>query len=327
MVRPVIAVSGPSTPIDRSIANPTTEMNSFSHLDGLPKEVMQMIGRGSLICTILAFTLQSSAASPPTVAPSSPERSSRLDVRLPPDGRILLEPGFPPAVRRTDAAALDGKTIYLLTLPGVMSPSTSGILIKNVLPHQDSVMMPIPLAADGTLAYRDCMALFQQLDPAYLFEIHDRVQGASGAGKKQAAAHDLSTGQPIDPRDFYTLLKDTVGSVEKIKPIPIPLEEQDPSTGPIRIAGSVTKPELIRRVAPLCPADTPKDAQTAIFQVVVRKDGSIGEINNLQWSAEGFAKAARAAVKQWLYKPATLSGKSVDVYLVVPVSRKDCAAH
>jgi len=58
-----------------------------------------------------------------------------------------------------------------------------------------------------------------------------------------------------------------------------------------------------------------------ILQIVVRKDGSVGDITVVRTPGEdlGFEQAAMAAVQRWKYKPAMKDGKPVDVYITVVV--------
>ena len=53
-----------------------------------------------------------------------------------------------------------------------------------------------------------------------------------------------------------------------------------------------------------------------VLQVVVRKDGTVGDIQVLRspGSKYGFDEAAIAVVKEWRFKPGLQNGKPVDVY-------------
>jgi len=90
--------------------------------------------------------------------------------------------------------------------------------------------------------------------------------------------------------------------------------------------GDVINPELIE--ATKIPPQYPEYGRKAkiigkvVLQAVVKKDGSIGDIQVLQspGSIFGFDEAAIAAVKQWKYKPATHTGRQVDVYFTIVVN-------
>lgn len=103
--------------------------------------------------------------------------------------------------------------------------------------------------------------------------------------------------------------------------------EPPPATGPL-MAGvdGVTEPELIpeTKVEPAYPeaARRARLEGRVILQLVVRRDGTVGEVTVLKAPAleVGFSEAARAAVTQWRYRPARQAGRPVDVYLTVVVN-------
>jgi TonB family protein len=89
--------------------------------------------------------------------------------------------------------------------------------------------------------------------------------------------------------------------------------------------GGVSNPEVIpsTRVQPKYPdkARKAKISGQVTLQVVVKKDGSVGDIQILgsPGSKFGFDEAAVAAVKQWRFKPGMQNGKPVDVYFTIVV--------
>ncbi len=101
--------------------------------------------------------------------------------------------------------------------------------------------------------------------------------------------------------------------------------EPPPVTGPlIPGIGGVSEPERTSMVEP----DYPELARRAriegkvILRAIIRKDGSVSDIEVLKEPAAnlGFAAAAKNAVKQWRYRPATQNGRPVDVYFTVVVN-------
>jgi TonB family protein len=99
-----------------------------------------------------------------------------------------------------------------------------------------------------------------------------------------------------------------------------------PGLAPLQAGiGGVTYPELIpeSRVQPRYPeiARKAKVAGRVILQAIVRRDGSVGDIQVLSSPGKrfGFDEAAIAAVRQWRYKPGLQNGKPVDVYWTVVV--------
>lgn len=56
-----------------------------------------------------------------------------------------------------------------------------------------------------------------------------------------------------------------------------------------------------------------------IFLVRIRKDGTVGSVHELWSSNPMFVKAARDAVEQWRYSPATKNGEAFEVPFFVRV--------
>ena len=89
--------------------------------------------------------------------------------------------------------------------------------------------------------------------------------------------------------------------------------------------GGVSNPELIpsSKKTPRYPelARRAKVQGKVILQAVVRKDGTVGDVQVLQspGSKLGFDEAAIEAVRQWRYKPGLQNGKPVDVYFTIIV--------
>jgi protein TonB len=77
--------------------------------------------------------------------------------------------------------------------------------------------------------------------------------------------------------------------------------------GPLLTAGDPAKyPEKAR-------AD--KKEGMVVLEVLVRKDGTVGEVKTLRVSEKdyGFEQAAAAAVRKWTFRPALKSGTPVEV--------------
>lgn len=119
----------------------------------------------------------------------------------------------------------------------------------------------------------------------------------------------------------------------EIEPLPPDVEiligqpEPPPQRGPlIAGVGEVTYPERIPEsyIKPTYPdlARKAKIEGMVILQIVVRRDGTIGDITVLRAPSArlGFEESAIEAVRQWRYKPAMQSGRPVDVYLTVQIS-------
>jgi TonB family protein len=87
--------------------------------------------------------------------------------------------------------------------------------------------------------------------------------------------------------------------------------------------GGVTNPEILHKVPPRFPriAEGKNVLGRVVLQAIVRKDGSVGDLEVLQEAGGdcGFEEAALEAIRQWRYKPATKGGEPVDAYFTIVV--------
>jgi TonB family protein len=94
--------------------------------------------------------------------------------------------------------------------------------------------------------------------------------------------------------------------------------------GPYRPGSGVTPPRLLKEVR----ADYTDEARRAnvsgevVLEIVVRRDGSVGDVRILQRLGSGLDQRAVQAVRQWRFAPATLKGTAVDVIVEVAVEFK-----
>ena len=104
-------------------------------------------------------------------------------------------------------------------------------------------------------------------------------------------------------------LKASVNSEELAQLTSIPT--QLPSAGP-RVSEGVVEPTLIHKVAPSYPmqARTERIYGKVVLSATIGADGSVGEIKVVSGSPV-LAEAAKVAVRQWRYRPATLNGSPI----------------
>jgi TonB family protein len=94
--------------------------------------------------------------------------------------------------------------------------------------------------------------------------------------------------------------------------------------GPYRPGSGVEPPRLLREVK----ADYTEDARQrgiagdVVLEIVVRRDGSVGDVRILQGLAGGLNDRAVQAVRQWRFAPAHRFGAAVDVIVEVSVEFK-----
>jgi periplasmic protein TonB len=94
--------------------------------------------------------------------------------------------------------------------------------------------------------------------------------------------------------------------------------------GPYRPGSGITPPGLLREVKP----DYTEDARRlgvrgdVVMEIVVKRDGRVGDVRVLQGLGHGLDERAIAAVRQWTFSPATRRGTPVDVLVEVAMEFK-----
>ncbi len=118
---------------------------------------------------------------------------------------------------------------------------------------------------------------------------------------------------------------------------PAPAEEQAAAPGrsedkgspppilaaaPMRVEGDVRRPEILHQVNPEYTeqARRARTTGTVIVEAILDEEGCVRAIRPLQELPDGLTEAAMAAVRQWVFLPATLEGRPVKVYYVLTVN-------
>lgn len=91
--------------------------------------------------------------------------------------------------------------------------------------------------------------------------------------------------------------------------------------GPFRPGSGIEPPQLLREVRPIYTDDARRRAieGEVVMEIVVRRDGSVGDVRVLQTLGSGLEQRAIAAVRQWKFSPARRMGSAVDVVVEVAV--------
>ena len=94
--------------------------------------------------------------------------------------------------------------------------------------------------------------------------------------------------------------------------------------GPYRPGSGVTPPQLLKEVR----ANYTEEARRAnvagevVLEIIVRRDGTVGDVKILERLGSGLDQRAVEAVRQWRFAPARLKGVPVDVVVEVAVEFK-----
>lgn len=91
--------------------------------------------------------------------------------------------------------------------------------------------------------------------------------------------------------------------------------------GPFRPGSGIEPPRLIREVKAEYTDEARRRGITGdvILEIVVRRDGSVGDVKVVQARGAGLDQRAVAAVRQWRFSPARRRGEPVDVLVEVAV--------
>ena len=91
--------------------------------------------------------------------------------------------------------------------------------------------------------------------------------------------------------------------------------------GPFRPGSGIEPPRLLREVKAEYTDEARRRGITGdvVLEIVVRRDGSVGDVTVLQGRGAGLDQRAVAAVRQWRFSPARRRGEPVDVLVEVAV--------
>jgi len=107
-------------------------------------------------------------------------------------------------------------------------------------------------------------------------------------------------------------------------PVPQPVEPAPVDRGGVYAAvpAGGTQPEEIDRVVPRYPtlARRANVEGSVVVRGIVRRDGTIDDVQIIKDLPFGLGHAARDAVSQWRFRPATFRGEAIDVYYTVTVN-------
>ena len=119
----------------------------------------------------------------------------------------------------------------------------------------------------------------------------------------------------IEPQPLPPDVEFEIGDLEPPPPSGPQMAGVGGVSNPVPIKDSQTEPDYpeIARVARM--------EGNVVLQAIIRKDGTVGELEVLRTSrpGTGFEEAAIEAVKTWRYEPAMQNNRPVEVYFTVVV--------
>lgn len=133
---------------------------------------------------------------------------------------------------------------------------------------------------------------------------------------ERATAPPTASAPPVPERELEP---------EAVEPPPL-TAENEPRADRIGVYASVppggTQPEETDRVVPQYPpmARRAGVSGAVVVRGIVRRDGTIDEVEVVKDLPYGLGDSARNAVRRWRFRPATYRGEPIDVYYTVTVN-------
>ncbi len=131
------------------------------------------------------------------------------------------------------------------------------------------------------------------------------VPEAASSGEAEVAAAPEPTAEAV-----------AEGETADVAAEPAPEEAPTEPGEPVVIDESMTEPRVLTKVAPEYTemARKARVQGVVIVQAVIREDGQVAGTKILKGLPMGLDQQAVAAIKQWVFEPATREGKPVAVY-------------
>ncbi len=169
----------------------------------------------------------------------------------------------------------------------------------------------------------------------YAIEVGDTVAYAdvdainvTAAGAPQLDVRTSNTSTATETTETTaTTATEQATATEAPPPLPVPAPQPVPARADrsgvyAAVPPGGTQPEEIDRVVPRYPmgARTAGVEGPVVIRGIVRRDGTIDNVEVIKDLPYGLGDAARQAVSQWRFRPATFGGEPIDVYYTVTVN-------
>ncbi|HEX8408537.1 MAG TPA: TonB family protein [Thermoanaerobaculia bacterium] len=135
------------------------------------------------------------------------------------------------------------------------------------------------------------------------------------------APTDTTATEPLPPP-----VGDTAATVAPPIAEPVPIPEPEPVERSTGVYSAVppggTQPEEVDRVMPRYPSTARRRGigGAVVVRGIVRRDGTIDNVEIIKDLPDGLGEEARRAVSRWRFRPATYRGEPIDVYYTVTVN-------
>lgn len=153
----------------------------------------------------------------------------------------------------------------------------------------------------------------------------------SASGSPQLDVQTASVpGTETAGTDTTGTLPPPIADTAVAEPPPLTVPETQPEPEPVERSTGVysavppggTQPEELDRVMPRYPPAARRAGigGAVVVRGIVRRDGTIDNVEIIRDLAHGLGEEARRAVSRWRFRPATYRGEPIDVYYTVTVN-------
>lgn len=163
---------------------------------------------------------------------------------------------------------------------------------------------------DGAIAYADVDAI-----------------DVSSAGTRQLEVRTDTVATATDTAAATTTTQPPVATASEPVPTPAPQPAEVPASADrsgvyAAVPAGGTQPEELDRVIPRYPPMARRSGiqGAVVVRGIVRRDGTIDNVEVIKDLPQGLGDAAAEAVGRWRFRPATYHGEPIDVYYTVTVN-------
>jgi TonB family protein len=255
---------------------------------------------------------------PPSFAAVTMAQPSQLEARLVSilDSRVrrraMSKPGM---VLLCTLAGMATLFISGINFTGAPAPRQRTHIAENAIVPESTVVPPRVIATSGPLyaAIEGTVTLEASVDVEGNIRILRVVKGLNPDLDARAV-------EAVMNWKFAPALKDGV-AVSTVTQIDVDFK-LPPEPLPLRVGGDVRPPIVIRRVEPQY-SEQARDVRaqgTVVLEAIIRKDGSVDIARVVHSIGYGLDDSAIAALKQWVFRPATKNGNPVNVVVNIEVN-------
>jgi protein TonB len=191
----------------------------------------------------------------------------------------------------------------------------AGGIFLSVLCHILLLLIPLSLATKAPQKYEPVEFVMTLAEKPLVTEPPPRVQKPEPVKPKRK----------VKPRPRPEPIVTEPVKTDTAMPRPVAAAQPQPAPAPagpvVTQFGSATGPAFLRRVLPVYPEQARRRGQEGkvVLRLCIDARGNLLQVTVLEGAGFGFDEAAVDAVKRSSFRPATISGKTVDCIARLPI--------